>query len=557
MTKAYLKKHSGFFCAALAVTAAAVLRKIGFQMGDPLDWLCSFFRSVIYIVLFTAWGISVRDRTIQPQVRRWLTAISALMVFWVTSRTIRYTIAQDPWVLRHLWYLYYLPMLFIPVLGIFVALSLGKPEGFRLPRWTYWLYVPTTLFFLLVLTNDLHQLVFVFPADAAVWMNDYRHGAEYFLAVGWQILCAMAALAAMVVKCRVPRGRRILMLPFVPVILAVVYGILDVLRVAWLKMIAGDVTVVFCLLITAALESCIQCGLIQSNTRYGELFRASTLAAQITDEAYRVCFSSQTAAFVPSEMLRRTAEGPVMLGRGIRLSGAPIRGGHVIWQDDVSELQRLLEAQASINEQLEEENDLLMAENQVKEEKARVATQNRLYDHIARKVEPQLIRLDALLRQDGTCPEERLREICILGAYIKRRSNMILLSENQPYVSAAELAYCLTESMNNLEAAGADCALRTECSGSLPIETALAVYDFFEAVAEQALPELGAALVHLTVREGEAALQMMLDSGQRAADVQSLPQYRQILDRGGQCRLTGSQGELQIGVFLGKGGDAQ
>ena len=31
----------------------------------------------------------------------------------------------------------------------------------------------TVVLFLLVLTNDLHQHVFVFPADAAVWMNDY------------------------------------------------------------------------------------------------------------------------------------------------------------------------------------------------------------------------------------------------------------------------------------------------------------------------------------------------------------------------------------------------
>ena len=33
-------------------------------------------------------------------------------------------------VLRHLWYLYYLPMLFIPLLAVFVAVSLGKLDGY-------------------------------------------------------------------------------------------------------------------------------------------------------------------------------------------------------------------------------------------------------------------------------------------------------------------------------------------------------------------------------------------------------------------------------------------
>ena len=69
-------------------------------------------------------------------------------------------------------------MLFIPLLCVFVALSLGKPENYRLPKWTSLLYIPTTLLLLLVLTNDLHQLVFVFPADAAAWLDtDHGYGS--------------------------------------------------------------------------------------------------------------------------------------------------------------------------------------------------------------------------------------------------------------------------------------------------------------------------------------------------------------------------------------------
>ena len=174
MPKPNLKKHGALLYTVLAVIAAVVLRQIGFRVEDPLDWFCSSLRSAIYIGLFAAWGVSTRSRIIQPQVRSYLTAIAALMVFWVTVRSIRYLLAQDPWVLRHLWYLYYLPMLFIPFLAVFVAMSLGRPESFRLPKWTKLLYIPTAALLLLVLTNDLHQLVFVFPPDADIWGNDYR-----------------------------------------------------------------------------------------------------------------------------------------------------------------------------------------------------------------------------------------------------------------------------------------------------------------------------------------------------------------------------------------------
>ena len=226
MQKVNLKKHGALLCAFLAVAAAAVLRQIGFCVNEQLDQFFTILRAAIYIGLFVAWGISVRSRIIQPQVRRYLTAVSALMIFWMTVRSIRYSLEEALWVMRHLWYLYYLPMLFIPLLAVFIALSLGKPESFRLPKWTVLLYIPTAALLLLVLTNDLHQLVFRFPEDAVVWMNEYRYGIVYFPVVGWMVLCALTALVIMLVKCRVPNSRKVLVLPFVPVVLSVIYGAL-------------------------------------------------------------------------------------------------------------------------------------------------------------------------------------------------------------------------------------------------------------------------------------------------------------------------------------------
>ncbi|MDO4556220.1 MAG: hypothetical protein Q4B70_13925 [Lachnospiraceae bacterium] len=76
---------------------------------------------------------------------------------------------------------------------ICVALLLGKPEQACMLEWTKILYIPTVALLLLVLTNDQHQLVFVFPADALIWINDYHYGIGYFLVVIWEIGCAFNA----------------------------------------------------------------------------------------------------------------------------------------------------------------------------------------------------------------------------------------------------------------------------------------------------------------------------------------------------------------------------
>ena len=515
MAKPNLKTHSTFLYAALAVIAAVVLRQIGFQAEDPFDWICAFLRSVIYIGLFTAWGISVRGRIIQPQVRRYLTSISGLMVFWVTARTIRYIIAEDPWVLRHLWYLYYLPMLFIPLLAVFVALSLGKPERFRLPEWTNLLYIPTAALFLLVLTNDLHQLVFVFPADAVVWANDYRHGIGYFLAVGWEIVCALTALVTMLVKCRIPHSRKVLFLPFVPAVLAVAYGVLYILRLTWLRVIAGDITVVFCLLITATLESCIQCGLIYSNTRYRELFDASTVGAQIADDDYQPYLTSQNARLIPEAVLRQTEDGPVLLPGGIRLCAAGIRGGHIFWQENVAELLNVLQQLNDTREELSEYSTLLEEENKQKQQRCELEEQKRLYAAMRQTVSPAMERLAALIdRLTETEDRESARvlhgRIAVLGAYIKRRSNLVFLSDETGMVSARELLLCLNESMSNLHLAGMDCAVSLDGEESMDGETAGRLYDFFEETVETAWESLPAVDVMVTRMDAGWQMTLML-----------------------------------------------
>lgn len=555
MAKTNLKNHRAFLCAALAVTAAAILRQIGLRVEDPLDWASSFLRSGIYIVLFTAWGISVRSRIIQPQVCRYLTAVSALMVFWVTVRTIRYQFAKAPWVLRHLWYLYYLPILFIPLLAVFVALSLGKPEDFHLPKWTNLLYIPATLLLLLVLTNDLHQLTFVFPADAVVWANEYHHSVVYYLALGWVFACALTALFVMVKKCHIPHSRKVLLLPLIPVALAAidaalwVFRTLGVFRLTWLRVIAGDITVVFCLLITATLESCIQCSLIQSNTRYGELFDASTVGAQIVDDDYHPYLASQNARPVSETVLRQTEGGPVLLPSGIRLCAAGIRGGHIFWQENVAELLEVLKELHDTRDELSEYSTLLEEENKQKQERCQLEEQKRLYDAMRQTVSPAMERLAVLIdRLNGAEDRDSARalhgRIAVLGAYIKRRSNLVFLSDETGAVPSRELLLCLNESVSNLRLAGMDCAVRLDVEEGMGGTAAGRLYDFFEETVEAVWETLPAVDVLVTRTETGWQMTLMLEC---KAELQNLRHHfpEAEVERDEElcyCRLTAAEG---------------
>ena len=552
MQKVNLKKHGALLCAFLAVAAAAVLRQIGFCVNEQLDQFFTILRAAIYIGLFVAWGISVRSRIIQPQVRRYLTAVSALMIFWMTVRSIRYSLEEALWVMRHLWYLYYLPMLFIPLLAVFIALSLGKPESFRLPKWTVLLYIPTAALLLLVLTNDLHQLVFRFPEDAVVWMNEYRYGIVYFPVVGWMVLCALTALVIMLVKCRVPNSRKVLVLPFVPVVLSVIYGALYIFQLPWLRLIAGDVTVVFCLLIAATLESCIQCCLIQSNTHYRELFDASTVGAQITDPEYHVVLSSRAAQEVNIETLRQTQQAPVMLEGGIRLSGAPVRGGHVLWTEDVSELLEVLEELQDVKDSLEDNNALLRAEYTLKAREAHIAEQDRLYNIIQRETAPRIKLLAELTDAFETMGDEAQRKqilgkMAVIGAYLKRRSNLIFLADKTPLFQEKELHLTFGESMDNLELCGITCGLLSELERPVEARQLMKMYDLFEEIVERSIDTMSTITVWIGPADGALRITINTDS---AADLSPL-------GSDSVSALRDEDGEWQLCMVLRAGGELE
>lgn len=500
------KRYSTILYVVLAILTAMVLRQIGGKLASVL-------RSAIYIGLFTIWGFSLRRRIIQPQVRRYLTAIPLLMVFWITVRLIRFSFTETPWVLRHLWYMYYLPMLFIPLLSVFISMSLGKPESFRLPRWTTFLYLPTAAFLLLVLTNDFHQFVFVFPADATVWINDYRYAVGYYLVVGWLILCTLTALFVMVGKCRIPNSRGIFLLPFVPVILAVVYGILYIFCMSWLKPLAGDMTVVFCLLITAILESCIQCGLIQSNTGYDELFLVSRLGAQITDQENNVRLTSYNAQELTEEQRISAETQTVLADKSMLIRSKPIRFGHVLWQVDIAEITDSIEQIEENCRDLAERNRIRQKNLETRKKILVLQEKNRVNDLIHRETASQIDLIDRMLTEYDAETDERkcrrfLGEIAVIGAYIKRYGNLLLIGERTEKADIRELSRCFEESFINLELLGVNCLQTFPVGISLETKDMLQVYHGFETAVETSLSDLQHVWINVRESKEEVLLNM-------------------------------------------------
>lgn len=133
---------------------------------------------------------------------------------------------------------------------------------------------------------------------------------------------------------------------------------------------------------------------------------------------------------------------------------------------------------------------------------------------MADSVRPQLEKIRHLL--DGLTSEapdfvRRLGSACVLNAYIKRHSNLMLLAEKETTVNAAELGLCIRESMDYLTACGVLYSFQQSGTGYIPLQPLCRAYETFEDVVESALPELRALLVHLSLEDGIWTLRIVMD----------------------------------------------
>ncbi len=477
--------------AILAVIVAYCFRLVG--KGSFYPTLFSYLRSCIYIALFAAWGLSVRQRIVQKQVRRYMTAASVLLIFWMASRTAKYFIFWQPDAVRYLWYLFYLPMLFVPMLAVLIAMSLGKPDGYKLPKSTLLLWVISGALLLLVLTNDLHQFVFTFPKDAAVWTDrDNGYAVGYFIVVGWQVLCAVAALVVMFNKCRVPNGKRRL-LPAVPMLLSLVYSALYYAGASWLRFLFGDIAAFQSVMYILTFELCIVCGYIHSNGRYADLFASSKgTSAEITDKDFTVRYAAVNTKPIRKETMKAAEQSPAVIDGGLTVHTMPIDGGYAVWTEDVSALTEIKEESESLAEELADRNEMLRYEYKRESKRRKVEEQNRLYDLLRSATQAQIDSIAELTKEyrqiSGTDPDKAktlLAEIAVLCSYIKRRKHLTLLTDRDYKIPVTELERAFNESLQTLKLLGVRSSLYVDNSFSLlPGKTATSIFDFYESVIE-------------------------------------------------------------------------
>ena len=486
-----------FVCTAIAIAyACRMLAK--FDIGGPA---VNHIRTALYLLLFTLWGFSLDRRIIQRQALHCLRLTAALMLLWLILRTLKYSVVTDLTAGRYIWYLYYLPMLFLPLLWVYIALSMGKSEDYRLSRGTGMLSIIPAALFLLVITNDLHQQVFAFKSGVPGLpvSGTYSYRPLYFICLGWMVVCMAFSLVCLFRKSRIPSGEGKRITPFVLGCAMLLYGILYLSGIPAVRWWFGDMNVMFCLLYAAIYESCIRCRMIPSNTGYVELFEASTLAACIADRSGRIVLRSRAAG---KDMTCPQEGQRIVRPDGMRISSAPISGGYAVWQDNVRQLAELRTRLNANKEEMERNKKKLKDAYLVQKSLHELTEKNRIYNELEAKHSRQTAQMRQMLaRCESAGPAERrslLKKVLLLGTYIKRSANLYFLSSEYQWLPQQELRLTVDEAVRALTACGTECGVIYRTTEPMRASEVVRLFDLLEIVAETTVDDLRSLFISVS-----------------------------------------------------------
>lgn len=446
--------------------------------------------SILYAFLIIVWLLSVKKRVVHKTLQRCLIAGAVFLCVLFIIRLCRYDFFDESEkAVRYLWYLFYFPITAVPMISFFCSVSVGKSDedkGLKKYLWVIalWLIMNTG-----IVTNDFHRSAFVFknPLD---YLSGYTYGWLFYVSVVWIVLFYALSFLILIRKCRLTQCKKYSWIPLIPVIISAVFLIAYALNGGNSPKLFGrtfyQLQEFHMLMFIGFWECCIKIGLIPSNTDYDKIFNVSSIGAYIKNNKGEIVYRSKNAVTEPAEH--------------IKLLSGDIAGGRVYWAHDMTYIDELNDSLEDAALRIDEENTLLEEENRIKELQTHFETQNRLYDKIAFEVHGELLSLDEMLNtqySDEKDFRKMLSNAAIIGAYIKRRTNLMLLAHSAEKMSFDELTLAIRESMEYLKASGMNCSVFSKGSGSVPSEKIIGAYSLFEELVKCCFEKADSLLAYI------------------------------------------------------------
>ena len=461
----------------------------------PSDPFRTYVLYGCYVILLTAWGVSIWSRVAQREMMRFLLAEDLIMFVGLTIRFIQDTFLKDNIPALRMTGLFLSTMLLpMMTLGLYASLCIGEGDGYRMPKKWYLFLLPSIILIPLIMTDNYHHFfTFIIPEEPQPNLTYHPYIGLYL------VLVLMLAAASMRVYQIYKRNnlmdshpilRRIV--PFAEAILLFIFFLPYLLN--WLQVNAPlapfEVLEQYAKIYYIEVltwEFYIYLGLVPVNTEYRAVFELSPLGLQILcDDGEQI--KSMNAVDVSDETLDELRSHPgVIEESGKELHIYRIEGADVLWSKDLSRLRDTITELNKSAEELAQEGLLLREELRVKNEEAGLSAKNQIYESLTREVQTQMLLVKGICKKQVRSEnrEKELRQLVLLGTYIKRRCNLRLLELENGRITDADLRMSFEDMVSAVRLQGIETDFQWNVLKEYSARFGIAAFDMLETLLER------------------------------------------------------------------------
>ena len=456
--------------------------------------------ATIALVIFFVWITFLYIRVFDKMVKKYISSIGILLTFWMIIKIIRCDI--EGFMSDILWYLYYFPLIFIPTLYYECSrqvMNLRSRKNFII------ILTISTLLFLLVLTNNIHNLVFKIPAQES---KNYTYNFGYYVIYAWIILLLVGALKNLLKYNKEKRTRNlvvILAIIFVGILYTVLYNM------GAFANNGSNMPVVIGVLFCIALELFFDFNLIPNNYRYKKYFKNSNLPLEIIsndgEKIIKTNYYIETERSIIDDIKSKKCKKKYENKNRIQ-NVKKIYGGYAIEEKNLTKIKKLKETLQKTNKELLKQEQVLIAQKKLKKKIYELKIKNEVVETLDNAIFEKKKRINQLLNEMQTFNAEKMHYIKLLIDYCKRMSCLIISSYNGEKYDSKRLEVILLELLEDAKALEVNGSIQNG-EFELKSETTIRIYDaIFETIANTKKTYF---VLNITEKEGYIELKYVFD----------------------------------------------
>ena len=398
------------------------------------------FITLLFAIFFTMWTIRLYYKLYDNKTRRYILFIGILIVFWMLIRIIR-GVTIDINIERICWYLYYLPLIFIPTLFYVCSNSLlSKMNKTR----KIFIYLISSILLILVLTNDFHELVFKFN-NGIYFHNDYNHYIGYYLIFIWIFYLFGGGMIKLAInRLKIKKDLKVF-LPLVVLLLGLIYTYLYILDVPYIR--ETNMSIVNSVLICLGIELAFYLDLIPNNKKYIQKFFNSNLDMAIISLDGKTKYTTCSFKVIPNFILddiKNNKVKQIYQKKNIVYDIKENKDSYVILRKDLTNIFKLKEEMLKQQKELLKQQESMKLEEKTKRELYEIKIRKDTINRVEKKLEEKRLEAKKILMKDDIKREdlEKVKRIII---YCKKKSMLIISEMNNEIYNEESIKILLNE----------------------------------------------------------------------------------------------------------------